>query len=99
MKTKVPLTESAADSAIVMSLFWAAVTGLSSYVAAIFTTVFEFSGFWRYCWLTICLVLFITAYCCILLALRHFGSPPAAIETSGKTETGGTGGNDTAGRR
>jgi hypothetical protein len=87
MKTNAPLpgsaeqkilefNETAADSAIQMNLFWAAVTGLSSYVAAIFTTVFEVGGLWRYCWLTICLVMFLLAYFHILLALRHFGNPP-----------------------
>ena len=87
MKTHAPLpgsadqkilefSETAADSAIQMNLFWAAVTGLSSYVAAIFTTVFEVGGLWRYCWLTICLVMFFLAYFNVLLALRHFGNPP-----------------------
>ena len=87
MKTHTPLpgsadqkilefSETAADSAIQMNLFWAAVTGLSSYVAAIFTTVFEVGGLWRYCWLTICIVMFLLAYFCVLLALRHFGNPP-----------------------
>jgi len=87
MKTNAPLpgstdqkilefSETAADSAIQLNLFWAAVTGLSSYVAAIFTTVFEAGGPRRYVWLTICLVMFLLAYYCILLALRHFGNPP-----------------------
>ena len=87
MKTNAPLpgsadqkilefSETAADGAIQLNLFWAAVTGLSSYVAAIFTTVFEVGGLWRYSWLTICLVMFFLAYCFVLLALRHFGNPP-----------------------
>ena len=83
-------SETAADSATQLNLFWAAVTGLSSYVAAIFTTVFEVGGLWRYCWLTICLVMFLLAYLHILLALRHFGNPPQveAQAPPGSTSSG-----------
>jgi hypothetical protein len=67
-------TETAVDTAILVKLFWAALAGVLSYIAAVFTTVLELGGFWQYFWLGICLATFACACFLIVLACRDFGN-------------------------
>jgi hypothetical protein len=62
------------DTVILVKLLWATLTGVLSYVAAVFTTVLELGGFWQYFWLGICLATFACAGLLIVLACRDFGN-------------------------
>jgi hypothetical protein len=62
------------DTAILVKLSWATLAGVLSYVAAVFTTVLELGGFWRYFWLGICLATFACACFLIVRACRDFGN-------------------------
>jgi hypothetical protein len=70
------------DSAILVKLLLATLAGFLSYVAAVFTTVLESGGFWRYLWLGVCLVTFASASLLIVLACRDFGNRSCLREIS-----------------
>jgi hypothetical protein len=70
------------DSAILVKLLWATLTGFLSYVAAVLTTVLELGGFWQYLWLCICLVTFACSGLLIVLACRDFGNRSCFREIS-----------------
>ena len=65
--------EPAIDRGILIKIFLAALTGLISYVGALFTTVVEEGGFWRYFSLGVCVAAFICAICFVVTACRDFG--------------------------
>jgi hypothetical protein len=46
----------------------AGVTGIISFVAAVFTTVVESGGFWQYFWLGACILFFVCAASLVILA-------------------------------
>jgi hypothetical protein len=66
-------TETAVDTEMLVKFAWAALAGVLSYIAAVFTTVLELGGFWQYSWLGICLATFGCACFLIVQACRRFG--------------------------
>jgi hypothetical protein len=64
--------ETAADSAIVIHIFIAAIAGAIAYVAAIMTTTVYSGGFWRDFWLGICVAMFIFSFISLVLAIGRF---------------------------
>jgi hypothetical protein len=62
------------DTAILVKFFWATLTGVLSYVAAVFTTVLDLGAFWQCFWLGVCLLTFACAGLLIVLACRDFGN-------------------------
>ena len=46
----------------------AGVTGMLSFVSAVFTTVVESGGFWQYFWLGTCILFFVCAASLVILA-------------------------------
>lgn len=49
----------------------AGVTGMLSFVSAVFTTVVESGGFWQYFWLGACILFFVCAASLVILATRE----------------------------
>ena len=49
----------------------AGVTGMLSFVSAVFTTVVESGGFWQYFWLGACILFFVCAASLVVLATKE----------------------------
>jgi hypothetical protein len=49
----------------------AGITGMLSFVSAVFTTVVESGGFWQYFWLGTCILFFVCAAAFVILATRE----------------------------
>jgi hypothetical protein len=56
------------EAGTIVKLVGAGVTGILSFVAAVFTTVVESGGFWQGFWLGACLLLFICAMSFVIFA-------------------------------
>ena len=61
------------DRAILIRILLATLTGSISYVAAVFATVVEAGGFWRYFSLGVCVATFLCACYFVVMACRDFG--------------------------
>ena len=56
------------EGTTIVKLVGAGITGLLSFVAAVFTTIVESGGFWQYFWLGACILFFVCAAFLVILA-------------------------------
>ena len=56
------------EASTIAKLVGAGVTGILSFVAAVFTTVVESGGFWQYFWLGACILFFLCAMSFVIFA-------------------------------
>ena len=56
------------EATTIAKIVGAAVTGILSFVSAVFTTVVESGGFWQYFWLGLCILFFLGAMSFVILA-------------------------------
>jgi hypothetical protein len=59
------------EGTTILKIVGAGVTGVSSYVAAVLTTVVESGGFWQYFCLGACILLFVCAAILVIMAGRE----------------------------
>ena len=72
LKHPVQSPETALDRRVLIEIFLATLSGVLSYVAAVFTTVVEPAGRWQYVCLAVCIATFSAACFFVVLACRNF---------------------------
>ena len=58
------------DATSTAKIVGAGITGILSFVAAVFTTVVESGGFWQYFWLGVCVLFFVCAMSLVIFATQ-----------------------------
>ena len=65
-------TDAAVDNLVLLEYAFGTLAGVIASTSAVLTTVVESLGFWRYFWLTVCIVSFVCATCLIIQGTRNF---------------------------